>query len=108
MRSCKQLLEALERGALDQNLSVLYVGGQIPAVRERAARVTGALMKSFHPIQKAALFSGPGRTEIGDNHTDHFRENALAGCAGGGVPRRYSNSAGDLRGPGRPAGHALL
>ena len=28
-------------------------------------------MKSFHPIQKAALFSGPGRTKIGGSHTDH-------------------------------------
>lgn len=79
MRSCKQLLEALERGALDQNLSTLYGGGQIPAARERAIRVTGALMKSFHPIQKVALFSGPGRTEIGGNHTDHQHGHVL--CA---------------------------
>ena len=36
-------------------------------------------MENFHPTQKAALFSGPGRTEIGGNHTEHQHGHVL--CA---------------------------
>ena len=36
-------------------------------------------MDTFSPAENAALFSGPGRTEIGGNHTDHQHGRVLCG-----------------------------
>ena len=83
MYTCTQLLQALESGACDEALSVLYApdGGDLEAARSRAIRVTSALLKTFSPPEDcpAGLFSGPGRTEIGGNHTDHQHGRVL--CA---------------------------
>lgn len=83
MYTCTQLLQALESGACDEALSVLYApgGGDLESARSRAVRVTSALLRTFSPPEDspAGLFSGPGRTEIGGNHTDHQHGHVL--CA---------------------------
>ena len=83
MSSCTYLLEALRAGAHDQALSALYAldGAQasVDRARGRACHVVQSLMDAFSPTGDAALFSGPGRTEIGGNHTDHQRGRVLCG-----------------------------
>ena len=83
MYSCTQLLQALEDGSLDRRLALVYApdGVGLDQARTRALRVTNSLLKTFAPPSQspAGLFSGPGRTEIGGNHTDHQRGHVL--CA---------------------------
>ncbi len=83
VRTCKALLESLRGGEHDAALSALYAldGSQssLDRARDRAGRTVQSLMDSFAPAGEAALFSGPGRTEIGGNHTDHQHGHVLCG-----------------------------
>ena len=79
MYSCKELLHALESDTLQDPLRAVYGAGCLGRAKERAVRVTRALLSGFHPEGNAALFSGPGRTEIGGNHTDHQHGHVLCG-----------------------------
>ncbi len=47
--------------------------------REREARAARAFLERYGDREGAGLFSGPGRTEIGGNHTDHQHGHVL--CA---------------------------
>ena len=49
------------------------------AFAARYDRVLALLEASFGPHETGALFSAPGRTELGGNHTDHQRGCVLAG-----------------------------
>lgn len=83
MRSCHTLLSSLRAGDHDKALAALYAldGAQnsLDRARDRACRVVQSLMDTFSPVENAALFSGPGRTEIGGNHTDHQHGRVLCG-----------------------------
>ena len=83
MRSCHTLLSSLRAGDHDKALAALYAldGTQnsLDRARDRACRVVQSLMDTFSPAENAALFSGPGRTEIGGNHTDHQHGRVLCG-----------------------------
>ena len=78
MRSCESLLRALRAGDCDGALSALYAG-DIRASRERAAHTVERFLSLYGNAAAAALFSGPGRTEIGGNHTDHQHGHVLCG-----------------------------
>jgi len=79
------LLDALRAGAHDQSLAALYAldGTQdsLNRARDRACRTVQSLLDAFAPADgvRTALFSGPGRTEIGGNHTDHQHGHVLCG-----------------------------
>ncbi len=83
VRTCDALLKALRGGEFDPALAALYAldGSQasLDSARDRAVHVVQSLMDAFAPAGAAALFSGPGRTEIGGNHTDHQRGHVLCG-----------------------------
>ncbi len=83
MATCSQLLAALREGAHDSALSALYApegGGALDAARARAVRIAEAFTARFGgDASGAALFSGPGRTEIAGNHTDHQHGRVLCG-----------------------------
>ena len=83
MSSCEELLLALRGGGADNILRPLYAadedGAALDAARNRAVHVTEAFMERFGNAARAALFSGPGRTEIGGNHTDHQHGRVLCG-----------------------------
>ncbi len=87
MSSCTSLLESLRSGTHDKALAALYAldGTQasLDRARDRACHVVQAWLEMEHissvPDGPAALFSGPGRTEIGGNHTDHQHGRVL--CA---------------------------
>lgn len=84
MSTCSQLLAALQSGTHDKALAALYaLGGtskQLDEARARAVRTAEAFAAHYGAdAEGAALFSGPGRTEIGGNHTDHQHGRVLCG-----------------------------
>ena len=64
---------------LEQSLAKLYSPQQLPAQINRYRGVLQGLTDTFGPWTCAAVFSAPGRTEIGGNHTDHQHGLVLAG-----------------------------
>ena len=71
-----KLLQKIEAGAFDVSLRTLYG----TADHARAVRIAAAFAARFPAhADKAALFSAPGRTEIGGNHTDHQHGRVLCG-----------------------------
>ena len=84
MASCNELIFALEKGSYDSVLNALYSpNGEesaLSAARQRAIDIAKEFSAAFSGEQdQAALFSAPGRTEIGGNHTDHQHGRVL--CA---------------------------
>ncbi len=84
MSTCSQLLASLRSGAHDQNLAALYAldgsAQSLEAARARAIHIVEEFAARFGgETEGAALFSGPGRTEIGGNHTDHQHGRVLCG-----------------------------
>lgn len=85
MQSCSQLKQSLRAGLCDERLKKLYApdgnASALSNARNRAVHVTEKLLETFNPpeTEMAALFSGPGRTEIGGNHTDHQHGHVLCG-----------------------------
>ena len=79
MPSCNDLLHSMEQGAFDDRLAALYSADRLLDARSRAVRTIRAFTEQFDSVNDAALFSGPGRTEIGGNHTDHQRGHVLCG-----------------------------
>ncbi len=71
--------QALGRGELDGALTTLYGGERLEAARARALGVLEGFEKPFARSAQG-LFSAPGRTEIGGNHTDHQHGHVLAGA----------------------------
>ena len=84
MSNCEALVRQVREGRYDRALAGLYaLDGKeesLALARERAARVAEAFCGQLGGGEnRAALFSGPGRTEIGGNHTDHQHGRVLCG-----------------------------
>ncbi len=85
MSNCEQLRRALAAGEHDGRLAALYaLDGKESTLAAARARILGAVEEFQHIFcaderGSAALFSGPGRTEIGGNHTDHQHGRVLCG-----------------------------
>ena len=52
---------------------------RLPAQAARYEAALNGLETTFGPHAEAGLYSAPGRTEIGGNHTDHQHGRVLAG-----------------------------
>ena len=73
--------QELTDGTHTDRLASLYCCApeQTPAQAARYAAVLDGLEKTFGSHTEAGLYSAPGRTEIGGNHTDHQHGRVLAG-----------------------------
>ena len=71
-----ELKARLERGELDETLGLLY-GEDLAGGRGRCQKVMESFEAAFGRAPEA-LFSAPGRTELGGNHTDHQHGRVLA------------------------------
>lgn len=73
------LKEQVTSGSLDEHLCKVY-GPQVElaALRARLLRLLNTYENEFGGDRAVGLFSGPGRTEIGGNHTDHQHGCVLA------------------------------
>ncbi len=74
-----ELLSGLKGGSFSRRLEGIY-GEASESAAQRAARITEEWKKTFPESvgQPVGLFSAPGRTEIGGNHTDHEHGCVLA------------------------------
>lgn len=83
MRSILDIETSLAEGALDPLLSRMYCrpAGKLTPYRERVSRVMQGFLDTFGGDKNTlvSVFSAPGRTEIGGNHTDHQRGEVLTG-----------------------------
>lgn len=81
MRTIADLKHLLQTGGLNEQLMMLYGCTELGAksYAERYIHILCGLDETFGPHKTAALFSAPGRTEIGGNHTDHQHGCVLAG-----------------------------
>lgn len=76
----KELIDKLKNGALNEEFSVLY-GSDADTLEEQRQRYICAVKRfaELYPGRDDVhLFSAPGRSEIGGNHTDHQHGCALA------------------------------
>lgn len=74
-------MKALEQGKFDTCLKALYACDDCTPYRTRFLNAVKAFQEEFSADDSTeiALFSAPGRTELGGNHTDHQGGHVLAG-----------------------------
>lgn len=80
MPTMRGLVEELAKGDLDPVMERLYRAGSLDAERARYRSLLQAAITEYPELQAApaGLFSAPGRTEVGGNHTDHNAGRVLA------------------------------
>ena len=71
MATTTQLKQQIQAGAYDAALTELYTAAQVPAQRARYLQTIEGFERHFGAGREVRLYSAPGRTEIGGNHTDH-------------------------------------
>ena len=78
--SAESLRKRLLSGEYDGAFAYLYGDGQVAAQRDRYIAAVDGFVATFGDNgDDLHLFSAPGRTEIGGNHTDHNYGRVLAG-----------------------------
>lgn len=81
MYSMKNIKERLLNNEFSPKLSMLYGCSEEDSAKyaERFCELIDGFKATFGDADEIALFSAPGRTEIGGNHTDHQHGCVLAG-----------------------------
>lgn len=81
MNSTVDTLNALKAGKYNEKLKYLYACDDKACeyYSDRYIDVINSFEETFGKTEEIALFSAPGRTEIGGNHTDHQHGCVLAG-----------------------------
>lgn len=72
-----EIKQKIENGAFDKDFAMLY--GDVSAARARYSAACDSFCGIFPERDGIRLFSAPGRTEVGGNHTDHQHGCVLAG-----------------------------
>ncbi len=78
MFNTSALLQQIENGAFDRLFDRLYGADAVQAMRARYIQAVREFTAIFGERDDVRLFSAPGRTEIGGNHTDHNHGCVLA------------------------------
>ena len=73
-----QLKNSISNGNLDAILTELYGADGLSAARGRYTKAVDSFTVLFGERDNLAIYSAPGRTEIGGNHTDHNLGKVLA------------------------------
>ncbi len=78
---CAELKKAVLAGGFDTRLTEVYPGRALQDVYARIVRVIDGFEENFPEAKErdVYIFSAPGRTELGGNHTDHQYGCVLAG-----------------------------
>mgnify|MGYP002232102896 CR=1 FL=1 len=79
MCTTAQLREEIKNGKLDDRFKRVYVSeADVKAQYERYCSLADDFDEVFSADRDVRLFSAPGRTEVGGNHTDHNHGRVLA------------------------------
>ncbi|MEE0946605.1 MAG: galactokinase family protein [Acutalibacteraceae bacterium] len=73
-----QIITAINEGKYDKTFKILYPC-DVNTVRDRYVSACNNFTKLFGDREDVRIFSAPGRTEVGGNHTDHQHGRVLAG-----------------------------
>lgn len=65
-----QLRKAIDEGKMDEQLSHLYGSSHLSCAKDRYTSLLDGALQAFGD-HETRMFSAPGRTEVGGNHTDH-------------------------------------
>ena len=77
---CEELKKAVLAGEFDTRLKEVYPGRKLEDMYARIERVLDGFAKTYPgDTREVFIFSAPGRTELGGNHTDHQYGCVLAG-----------------------------
>lgn len=83
MKTIRQIKQNLQEGKYDQQFAFLYCRpvDQVAAYRDRMNSLLDSYVATFQKDEsvEVAIYSAPGRTELGGNHTDHQRGKVLTG-----------------------------
>ncbi|MGN0181281.1 MAG: galactokinase [Candidatus Ornithomonoglobus sp.] len=80
MLKTDELKKQLSDGVFDDKLAYIYsCTGDVKPYADRYLSVIEGYKNTFGEADELALFSAPGRTELGGNHTDHQHGCVLAG-----------------------------
>ena len=83
MKRIFDICRAVQAGNYDSTLALLYLrsGDELIPYRERMIHVTEGYRSVFDKDETAevSIYSAPGRTELGGNHTDHQQGKVLTG-----------------------------
>lgn len=72
-----EVKSAVREGKFDDSFNMLY--GDVTTARERYYKALESFEELYGDSDGIRLFSAPGRTEVGGNHTDHQHGSVLAG-----------------------------
>ncbi len=94
MFNTKTDIEKIMGGILDSDFKTLYT--DISDARSRYACLISGFKEFFGDRDNIRLFSAPGRTELGGNHTDHQRGIVLAASVGNDVIAAVSENGENI------------
>lgn len=72
------LIEKLQNGELDDRLLDIYVDNKLMDYQRNRYIVAIKKFEDLYDVGEVVLFSAPGRSEVGGNHTDHQHGKVLA------------------------------
>ncbi len=72
-----ELKQNIQNGKFDKEFTMLY--GDVVVAKERYIEAVDEFVNLYGDRNNIRLFSAPGRTEVGGNHTDHQHGRVLAG-----------------------------
>lgn len=78
MPFAEALKQKIRSGAYEKTLAALYPDGDLNFYGDRFCKAIDSFAEIFGERDGICLFSAPGRTEIGGNHTDHQHGHVLA------------------------------
>ncbi|MCR5419227.1 MAG: galactokinase [Lachnospiraceae bacterium] len=79
MTETKTLIREIVEGRYDERLADIYCdGSRVDREKKRLASAITEFVSLFGPDEPVEIYSAPGRSEIGGNHTDHQHGEVLA------------------------------
>ena len=78
MTAANRLIQKIQTGQYDPLFTRLYGADRVASQHTRYIEAVEAFTAHFGDAEELLLFSAPGRTEIGGNHTDHNHGRVLA------------------------------
>ena len=78
MHKTEELKEQLKSGALDARLTEIYVDGALLSYQKERYMQAITEFERLFGAGEAEIYSAPGRSEVGGNHTDHQHGQVLA------------------------------
>ena len=79
MANTIELKQQIAQGEYDAAFAKLYGADAVQEQRKRYTDLIDEFEKKYGTNRTVRLYSAPGRTEIGGNHTDHNNGVVLAG-----------------------------